>query len=39
MTTNEKDYLIEAITEQLKECNDVELLYLIRSLLVKEKEA
>lgn len=29
----EKDYLIETIKELLKECTDIELLYLIQSLL------
>ena len=29
----EKDYLIEAIKILLIECNDIELLYLIKSLL------
>lgn len=29
----EENYLKESINEQIKECKDVELLYLIRSLL------
>jgi hypothetical protein len=32
----EKEYLIKAIKELLKECNDIELLYLIKSLLSGE---
>ena len=29
----EKDYLIETINKLLVDCNDIELLYLIKSLL------
>ena len=32
----EKNYLIETINELLVECNDIELLYLIKSLLSVE---
>ena len=32
----EKDYLIKSIENLLTECNDIELLYLIKSLLSVE---
>lgn len=32
----EKDYIIETIKNMLTECNDIELLYLIQSLLSAE---
>ena len=32
----EKDYLIKAIENLLAECNDIELLYLVKSLLSVE---
>ena len=31
---SEKEYLINAITEQLKECEDLELLHFILGLLI-----
>ena len=35
-TQTEREYVIEGITEALKDCQDMELLYLIRSMLMKE---
>ena len=32
----EKDFIIETIKELLKECKDIELLYLIQNLLSAE---
>lgn len=32
----EKDYLLKTVYELLKECNDIELLYLIKGLLSAE---
>jgi hypothetical protein len=32
----ERDYLIETVTKLLTECQDIELLYLIKSLLTVE---
>ena len=32
----EKDYLVKSIENLLAECNDIELLYLIKSLLSVE---
>ena len=32
----ERDYLIETVYKLLTECNDIELLYLIKSLLSVE---
>ena len=34
----EKEYVIEGITEALSECQDLEILYIIRSLLLKSNE-
>ena len=32
----DRDYLIKSIIESLKDCNDLELLYLIQGLLTPE---
>lgn len=34
----EREYLIEGIMEALKTCQDMDLLYLIRGMLLNEEE-
>ena len=38
MDQKEREFLIEGITEALDECQDLEILYIIRSLLIKTNE-